>query len=478
MRKTFTKGGFLASMAIFLLVSGINAQTATLRVPEEYAHVRDALFALKGGNMTHVTDALILVGEGNIRTTAGFGNIRRAVKVTVQGAGADKTIISGWEDADPLPDIGSGGRRFFNQNEDTNAGSEFIFKDLTFKKWGFGDGNGGAVLNLTGINQKATFINCHFEQIQAEKGAIIISNKVSNVVTFENCFFKDVVSFDRGGMNGMIYVNGGTLVISNSTFMSNSRNPVTAGESFNEERGVRKAGVISLESYLDAPLGFAMTNCTFVNNQTTAAAGDFIQPMISFYPQDGAMEVDLKGNMMIGNLRAGKENDVDIYVDNMDKITWVNSANVMNRALKRVVDGENESFVPAGIPGFLANADYNYTHSSILFEMENDLPKILVDEFGVNYVKYNGQNVGIGNKADNSTITAYPNPSNGFFNILAPHDLKQANYEVYNSIGGLVKRGMLTDDHFIINLSDSNRGLYILRISSGSQNFSQRLIVK
>jgi len=476
MKKDFTLKSILTVMAIILSVSGMYAQD-TLRVPDEYANVRHALFALKGGDKTDVTDAVILVAEGDIKTTASFGNIRRAVKVTVIGAGADKTFISGYDEFEGMPFPGEGGRRFLNQNEDSNAGSEFIFKDLGFKRWGFGDGNGGAVVNLLGVDQKITFINCHFENIQAEKGAIVQSNRIENTVTFENCFITNCTSIDRGGMNGLINVSAGALKISNTTFMSNVRNPVTNGDFADEEREARKAGVISLESSADNPLTFEMTDCAFVNNQTVADASDVIQPMISIYPVDGSVTAKLEGNIMIGNLRDGKANDVDIYIDDMDKITWENSDNVLNRSLKREA-AESENFVPGEIPGVTESADFTYTHESIMFEMDGDLPKILVDENGVNYVTYEGSGT-VGTRiTKDMNIKVYPNPSGGMFHVMLPQQLTAANYKVYNSVGALVKSGLLNSNNQVIDMTGSNRGIYILNLDRGGQNIARKLVIE
>src|SRR5690554_2521371 len=98
MRKLFTCKSVLSGVVLYVLGFTASAQPDTLRVPEEYANVRHAFFALKGGDKTHVEEAVILVAEGNIVTTASFGNIRRPVKVTVIGAGADKSFISGYDE--------------------------------------------------------------------------------------------------------------------------------------------------------------------------------------------------------------------------------------------------------------------------------------------------------------------------------------------------------------------------------------------
>ena len=423
-------------------------------------------------------DALILINEGDILTTAGFGNFDRAIKITFQGAGADKSVIRGFSDEETMPAPSEGGgRRFLQMNNAANAGTELIFKDLSFKRWGFGDGNGGAIANIVGQNITLTFINCNFEQLQAEKGAIAQSTNGENTVTFDNCFIGGGTSFDRGAMNGMIYKKGGNLIITNTTFMSNSRNTATTGTESNLDRGAKKAGVISLESSAAAKLTFVLEACMFVNNQTAPAGTNTIQPMLSFYPLDGVMEVSMSGNIMLGNLREGKAKDADIYIADNDKITWDNSGNVMNRAFKRVVDGEAESFVLAEIPGCDINELYHYTHTDIRFAMDGALPKLFVDEFGVKYLDFGDpSSVKILN-SDNG-ISVFPNPSQGIFEIRLLEDMKQARYEIYNAIGSLVKTGIFNDSNNVFDVTDSGKGLYVIRVKNENKEYIQKIIVR
>jgi hypothetical protein len=475
MRKLITNKNPLVIVSVFLLMTSVNAQELTVRVPQDQPNVRDAMFYIKG--QTAVMDALILIDEGDILTTAGFGNFDRAIKITFQGAGADKSFIRGFtdEEAMPAPSEG-GGRRFLQMNNAANAGTELIFKDLSFVRWGFGDGNGGAIVNIVGQNITLSFINCNFEQLQAEKGAIMQSSNGENTVTFQNCFIGGGSSFDRGAMNGMIYKKGGTLIISNTTFMSNTRYTATTGTESNLDRGAKKAGVISLESSAAAKLIFVLEACMFVNNQTAPAGIDTVQPMISFYPLDGVMEVAMSGNIMLGNLREGKAEDADLYIADIDKITWDNSGNVLNRAIKRVVDGETESFIAAEIPGCDINELYHYTHVDIGFTMDGALPKLFTDEFGVKHLGFaDPSNVNFQNYEN--SISVYPNPSQGIFEIRL-EGTNQARYEIYNAIGNLVKSGNLNDATNTFDITNSGKGLYILRINSENKEYIQKIMVR
>jgi hypothetical protein len=89
-----------------------------------------------------------------------------------------------------------------------------------------------------------------------------------------------------------------------------------------------------------------------------------------------------KYNIAIGNTRSGYANDIDLYCINTSNITFGEcSSNVFNKA---VVSGGS---LPQA--GFDINAAYTYTHSSINFDMEGNLPKLYTDWSGVGYLKYN-----------------------------------------------------------------------------------------
>jgi hypothetical protein len=287
------------------------------------------------------------------------------------------------------------------------------------------------------------------------------------------------MSHDRGAMQGIIYKKGGTLIITNTTFMSNIRNVATTGLENDTDRGSKRAGVISLESSAAGNLNFVMEKCIFVDNKTTEAGKDTIQPMISFYPTDGIIEASMAGNIMIGNGRDGKDNDVDLYIDNLEGVTWSNSGNVMNKVVKHMVDGEVHSYVAAEIPECDINCDYTYTHQDISFGMDGELPEILTDDFGVKYVGFVDwvdPNIGIQNKGG-MQISTFPNPSSGIFSVNLPGYANHANYDIYTTTGKLVKSGVITSQNSEIDMTGSNYGIYILKVNSKSTNYFQKIII-
>ena len=75
----------------------------------------------------------------------------------------------------------------------------------------------------------------------------------------------------------------------------------------------------------------------------------------------------------------------------------------------------------------------------------------------------------------NSAFDVYPNPvSNGIVNINSKAS-NEITYSLYNSVGMLVKSGMTRGT---LNLSEVNKGMFILRLESGSFVEQHKLILK
>ncbi|WP_243347189.1 GDSL-type esterase/lipase family protein [Parabacteroides sp. FAFU027] len=83
---------------------------------------------------------------------------------------------------------------------------------------------------------------------------------------------------------------------------------------------------------------------------------------------------------------------------------------------------------------------------------------------------------GIEQAKEGNRLTVYPNPSKGVF-YLNNVDLSSACIaEVYNQIGALICRSVLTNNLQTIDLSEMPNGIYILRIINGQQVEKQLLI--
>ena len=447
----------LISMPAFL-----NAQ---YDVPANFATVVEAINAIKA--LTDVAEATINVAEGEFLEPAHYnGQAGRPMKITIQGAGAGKTILKGFEDNDvPLPGEIKG-HRFLRVDRATDDGTEFIVKDLTIKNFGFGDQNGGGVVNM--VNTSATvvvsFTNVNFENNLARRGAIAQVYFANKTLTFENCSFFNNTAFDNGSIGGLIFLDGGNLTVLNSTFMSNNIDPrdvLLVGEQPGLiDKNRKNGGIISLETTTRGNLVAVLENNVFVNNLTNSDSVNFFHPSLSVKANSAelTLDVSLIANIAIGNRKPGRSTDIDLYYTESSQLTLTLEGNIMNSVIKRVVDGETTTEVHAVIDGIRINGAYTYEHSWIGFNMDGDLPRVLVDEFGVKYVEYTGDggyNTGIITPEKN-TVNIYSYNQNLIVNGLQKGEM----LEVYTITGSLFLKQKTTESQVNLQLP---KGLYIVK---------------
>ncbi|PLX06676.1 MAG: hypothetical protein C0596_15275 [Marinilabiliales bacterium] len=77
----------------------------------------------------------------------------------------------------------------------------------------------------------------------------------------------------------------------------------------------------------------------------------------------------------------------------------------------------------------------------------------------------------------NSQISLYPNPSNGKFYI-STNALNNAKYNIYNSLGQIVKSGNLSNNETFIDLESQEKGVLYVIINDNSNIQKLRMIVK
>ena len=74
----------------------------------------------------------------------------------------------------------------------------------------------------------------------------------------------------------------------------------------------------------------------------------------------------------------------------------------------------------------------------------------------------------------NANISVYPNPANDIVNINVNGSFK---YQVINSLGQVVRNGNATNKA-MIKVSDLNKGIYFLNITTGNQVNVQKVVVE
>lgn len=83
------------------------------------------------------------------------------------------------------------------------------------------------------------------------------------------------------------------------------------------------------------------------------------------------------------------------------------------------------------------------------------------------------ESVGVKNPKNKSTISIFPNPGNGLFNLKT--NLQSGTWKVFNLLGALVKEGMIKDTE--IDLSGYPNGVYFIAVDDGKNNKTESLIL-
>ncbi len=102
----------------------------------------------------------------------------------------------------------------------------------------------------------------------------------------------------------------------------------------------------------------------------------------------------------------------------------------------------------------------------------------------------NGMNKYIGNnlagiqqiRGNNNRVTVYPNPSNGYFTFSLTNIASYTDIAIHDMLGNEVYKTTLKENianqSMNINLSDAQKGMYILKIQSGASAQVQKLIIQ
>lgn len=310
---------------MFFVVPAASSQI--FHVPGDFTTISEAVDAIKADDgITDGAEVTVLLGEGVFEETANpvIANINKAITLVIKGEGADKTTIK--SDLDQRPEKGNNfGRRFVQLNNPSNAGLVLVLKNLRFMYWGFGNTNGGGIVNaVTDVEIKISFINIEFNSIAARAGAIVQSNSNKHEVLVDNCFITNCLSFDRQHKQGLFHFqNTYNVSLLNSTFMTNIQDPLNFdGETDAVDRGLRNGGVITIvhtNNQLETNMDVLIENNSFVDNMPVDDASlDAEQPVISIKHLGGenvhsALHVVMNENIMIGNRRMTDREKKNVY---------------------------------------------------------------------------------------------------------------------------------------------------------------------
>ncbi|MES2573368.1 MAG: T9SS type A sorting domain-containing protein [Bacteroidota bacterium] len=77
---------------------------------------------------------------------------------------------------------------------------------------------------------------------------------------------------------------------------------------------------------------------------------------------------------------------------------------------------------------------------------------------------------------NNKTLTIYPNPSTGIFNINSNQNIENTSIKVFDLNGRIVHQSKKNTENKVLDLTNFQNGIYILNIENGAYNYSQKII--
>jgi hypothetical protein len=78
---------------------------------------------------------------------------------------------------------------------------------------------------------------------------------------------------------------------------------------------------------------------------------------------------------------------------------------------------------------------------------------------------------------NNNGMKAFPNPTNGQFNLFFEENLENAEIKITNSLGQIIlQKTILSSARFSLNIYDQPSGIYIIDVSSQSKNYKTKII--
>jgi hypothetical protein len=509
---------------VLFLSKGISGQI-TINVPTDYPGIRAALTAIAENIGTYPAGSAILIrvhGEGYTvgydpdgaasQTYIDIADLStRAYKITIEGDGADKTTIKGYSALEAMPEL-----RFGNNHDKAlrfiivRSGNslELTFKNLKFQYWGFGNDQGGVIVNLNAASDngmKVSFINCEFEHLMARAGTILVSNQPNNEIYFDNVFVHNCIIFDNNSFNGFVNATRTkNLTVKNSTFMSNNRYTINLGATnTGGERGVRNGTIFWYRqpNNQDDTKNILFENNVFINNGpvdtpswATVVAGGFTlnptptnieQPLISIQHEGNAanttaINVTMRNNIMIENRRSGDNRDVDLLIKNAPtetRIVFTNPGTGNQNKLNAFFQLQNEVYVNANVTGYQVSKDYTYTHQDIDFEMDGTLPRVFYDAFGIGHVKTRGSTTGISELFNPEfKLNVFPNPASQVLQITSDKMIEKIR--LVNVLGQVILEQTVNANSSEIIVSSIKEGLYMIQAVTENANVVQKVYIK
>lgn len=462
------KKSLLFSLSLLLGVPfGYSQTTYEVGEGKTYAKLGDVFIDAVIGASSD-TEFIINIAEGVYTEGTGVNNVAINLKtlnlgnkkVTIVGAGADKTIIQRREDklvvVQDVKDVNPG--RLFQAPATGEAnGLELVCKNITFRNMGQTfTNNNGALIEALGKDQKYTFENCMFQNLISRQGALFFANPTGlNSFTLESCFVEECGSFYRGVCSGLITINayGGDVTVKNTTFMNSKfsfedSNTAGGGNFLNPKTG-QILHIGNNKSIETEESKVVFENSNIVNSTFNAPIANLGAMLKIVKAGSGSMSLDLKNVISVGNVRLAEGSvDCDLYFDNTQLTPTVISS-ALNTVRSSIDDSNVETLAGARIDKTLT-----YNSDGIKFQMDGDLPEIFVNEHGVKYLKFEEPN-----SIEKETVDIPSVRTSG--NLLVVSNLKQGtSIAIYDITGKLIESQSVETVSIEVALA---QGVYILK---------------
>lgn len=191
-----------------------------------------------------------------------------------------------------------------------------------------------------------------------------------------------------------------------------------------------------------------------------------------------AIALDLAGNIYVGGSHMGPISfdsvnlpaygDCDVFLTKFDPngnaIFGISAGNFfMDDFVKDLLIDSNNDIVFTGFFHF----DAYFGDDTLISEGSSD-----------NYIaKLSNPLASISEKDISENVNIYPNPSSGIFTIeINTKGKEETEIEVYSVTGQLIKTQIENSDKFQIDISEMNKGMYLLKVQNKNSITSKRII--
>ncbi len=440
------------------------------------------------GEITIPNDSVLIIGPGVIVEFQGHYKFKVNGKILALGEQSDTITFTindttGYSNTE-IPDGGWNGLRFGESND---ADTSF----LQYCKFEYGKGVGsgydaeGGAIRLPYGNHLEIF-NCLFHSNFSTYGSAAI-NSIGSDITIGFCHF-----FNNNGPATISLIVDGDMTLFNSVIRNNNGIGILQDSNdadiINNVISDNTGGGIN---YTD-PFGGRVINNTICNNTTSSYGGGagihiyYCCVGVLFYNNIIYGNTSDEGNQIfIQGSGADTTFLFHFYNNNIEGGSEGFGGEVIGGDYENNIDadpqfsntGEHPYMLMPNSPCIdIGNPDTNGLNLPFLDLAGN--PRIYNNLVDIGAYEYFATNINHQNP-NKINIKLFPNPSSGQLWIEKPNSKQDfISVEIFNSFGKKLMEFETSEDIMPVDLSEKPKGVYLIRIKSGSKVFSEKIIVQ